>query len=323
MKRLVSGLQPTGSLHLGNYIGAIAQFVELQHQYDSFFFVADYHSLTGRPTKKELTASTYHVLAMLIACSVDPRSATVFVQSQVPEHTELSWIFSNFCSVGQLKRMTQYKEKSDQYGQNVGLFTYPVLMAADVALYQAEVVPVGDDQIQHLELAREIIRSVNAHAGNVFTEPKPLLTKGSRIMSLSDPTKKMSKSLAGSAIGLLDDEATIIRNIKRAVTDSDPNSAKPSKALQNLFTILEVVAGPEAVKDMEAMRKDGKLRYSELKELLIEETLHFLEPIQKTYSSLIKDPKALELMALNGSRRARTIAQENLSIAKKALGLVG
>lgn len=323
MKRLVSGLQPTGSLHLGNYIGAIAQFVELQHDYESFFFVADYHSLTGRPTKKELTDNTYHVLAMMVACGVDPKSSTVFIQSQVPEHTELGWIFNNFCSIGQLNRMTQYKEKSDQYGQNVGLFTYPVLMAADVALYQAEVVPVGEDQVQHLELAREIIRSVNTHAGSVFTEPKPLLTKGSRIMSLSDPTKKMSKSVAGSAIGLLDDEATIIRNIKRAVTDSDPNSAKPSKALQNLFTILEIVAGPEAVKDMEAMRKDGKLRYSELKELLIEETLHFLEPIQKTYNSLIKDPKELELMAKKGSEHARKIAQENLSLAKKALGLVG
>jgi tryptophanyl-tRNA synthetase len=219
--------------------------------------------------------------------------------------------------------MTQFKEKSDQYGQNAGLFTYPILMAADVALYQAELVPAGDDQIQHLELAREIIRSFNAHAGKVFNEPQPLLTSGSRIMSLKDPTKKMSKSVAGSAIGLLDDEATIIKTIRRAVTDSDPNAATPSKALQNLFAILEVVAGPEAVENMEAMRQDGKLRYSELKELLIEETLNFLRPIQKAYRSLIRDPKALEGLALNGSKRARAIAKENLSIAKKALGLVG
>lgn len=323
MKRLVSGIKPTGALHLGNYIGAIAQFVALQHDYDAYFFVADYHSLTSRPKQQELTESTYHVLAMLLACGVDPRSATVFIQSQVPEHTELAWILSNFCSIGQLNRMTQYKEKSDQYGQNVGLFTYPILMAADVALYRAEVVPVGDDQVQHLELAREIIRSINNHTGSVLVEPKPLLTKGSRIMSLSDPLKKMSKSVPGSAIGLLDDEATITRVIRRAVTDSDPNAAEASPAIQNMLRILEVVSSSAKAAEMEQLRQNGKLQYRELKELLVEETLHFLTPIQKTYQSLLRDQKTLQRTAEAGSERAREIAQKTIRELKLALGLIG
>lgn len=321
MKRLVSGIKPTGELHLGNYIGAISQWIELQHHYDAFFFIADHHALTSRPNKKELQESTYHSLAMLIACGIDPKNSTLFIQSQIPEHTELAWIFSNFCLMGQLNRMTQFKEKADRYGQNIGLFTYPILMTADIALYQAETVPVGDDQVQHLELSREIIRSFNAHAGSVFVEPKPLLTRTPRVMSLADPTKKMGKSNASDALGLLDDEATIIRTIKRAVTDSDPNAAEASPALKNLLGILEIVSDKESVQRFEAMRQDGKLRYSELKEFLTEETLQFLAPIQKSYRSLIGDKANLEELARQGSQKAQFVATETLKKAKTALGL--
>lgn len=324
MKRLVSGIKPTGQLHIGNYIGAIAQYVEQQNEYDSFLFVADYHALTTQPQPEQLTEETLQVAALLIACGVDPKKATLFVQSAVPEQAELAVIMSNFTTMGQLNRMTQFKEKSSQYGQLAGLFTYPVLMAADVAVYDAEVVPVGDDQVQHLELAREIIRSINKHVGTeLFKEPKPLLSHAPRIMALNDPTKKMSKSVAGSAIGLLDDEGTITRTIKRAVTDSDPNANKKSPALENLFAIMKTVSGHETYLRFEKMHSDGKLQYSELKEQLIEDTLAFLAPIQKSYQSLRSDDEALKNMLANGNAIARQAAQAKLAVVKKSLGLLG
>jgi len=218
--------------------------------------------------------------------------------------------------------MTQYKEKSDRHGQSIGLLTYPVLMAADVLVYDAEIVPVGDDQVQHLELAREIARSVNAHAGPIFTEPKPLINQAARIMALNDPARKMSKSIPGSAIGLLDDEATITATIRKAVTDSDPNSNKMSPGVANLFTILEALAGTETASELKAKQQDGQLKYSELKELLIEEVLSFLGPVQKTYQSLVRQPDELAKIIKNGTDQARPIAAAKLKLVKDKLGLV-
>jgi len=322
LKRLVSGIKPTGQLHIGSYIGAITQFVEQQSEYNSFFFVADYHALTAQPKPEEMTESTLHVAAMLIASGVDPKNATLFVQSDVPEHAELAIIFNNFATIGQLNRMTQYKEKFNQYGQNIGLFDYPVLMTADVAIYDAAVVPVGDDQVQHLELAREIIRSFNKHVGkDIFVEPKPLLSHAPRIMALTDPTKKMSKSLEGTAIGLLDDEATIARTIKRAVTDSDPNAAIKSPALANLFNILKMVSPHETYLEFEKLHRHGKLQYSELKEQLIEDSIEFLRPIQKSYRSIRQDDEGLIKTLAEGGKTARKQAQAKLAEVKKALGL--
>ncbi|OGD61703.1 tryptophan--tRNA ligase [Candidatus Berkelbacteria bacterium RIFCSPLOWO2_01_FULL_50_28] len=322
MKRLVSGIKPTGELHLGNYLGAIKQFVDLQNDYDCFFFIADYHALTIRPTAKDLSYLTRHVAAMLIACGVDPKNTTYFLQSDISEHTELAWILSNFVSMGALNRMTQYKEKSDRHGQNAGLFTYPVLMAADVLLYDAEVVPVGDDQVQHLELARELVRSFNAHAEKTFIEPKPLLNTGARIMALNDPKHKMSKSIPGSAITLLDDETAVTQTIKRAVTDSDPGAKEMSPAVKNLFTILEGIGNRETYLRLENQYKDGTLRYSELKEQLIDDVIAFLGPIQKTYHALLKDEDALVQILEEGRKKAQPIAAETLAKAKKALGLI-
>ena len=322
-KRLISGLQPSGSLHLGNYLGAIKQMVELQHDYDSLVFIADYHALTTRPKPEEIKNNVNHVAAMLIALGLDPRSVILFRQSDVSEHTELGWILSNFVTMGALSRMTQYKEKSNQHGQNVGLFTYPALMAADILLYDAEVVPVGEDQVQHLEIAREIGRTVNSHTGkDTFVEPKPLLNKAARIMALNDPGRKMSKSIPGSAIGLLDDEAEITRNLKRAVTDSDPNSTAMSPGVKNLFTILEGVSSQETVKHFEELQRDGKLRYSELKEQLIEDVLSFLKPIQKAYRGLIKEPDQIKKILEDGRLKAQPIAAKTLKRVKTDLGLL-
>ncbi len=225
MKRLLSGVQPTGELHIGNYLGAVKQMVEFQHDYDAYFFLADLHTLSIKLEPKALHSQALDLIAMLVALGIDPKSSTLFVQSQIPAHAELGQILGNFTSIGQLNRMTQFKEKSDRHGQNVGLFTYPVLQTADIALYGAEVVPVGDDQVQHLELSREIIRSFNQFVKeHILVEPKPLLNQAARIMALNDPTKKMSKSIPGSAIGLLATESEISQTIKKAVTDSDPNS---------------------------------------------------------------------------------------------------
>lgn len=322
-QRLVSGIKPTGDLHIGNYLGAISQWVELQNDYDCFFFVADYHALTVRPTSDQLHRQTMESLAILIALGVDPKNCVLFLQSQVPEHAELSWLLSSFATVGQLSRMTQYKEKSDRHGQNAGLLTYPILMASDVLIYDAQAVPVGEDQLQHLELAREIARTFNAHAGRTFTEPKPLLTESARIMALNDPKLKMSKSVLGSAVGLLDDEATVSATIRRAVTDSDSNAARLGAGLANLFTILEGFSAPETVARFAQLQKDGQLKYSELKEQLTEDVLAFLRPVQKAFKSLMGNEDSLLKILEEGRKKAQPIAAAKLKLVKKNLGLVG
>ncbi|MCR4278150.1 MAG: tryptophan--tRNA ligase [Candidatus Berkelbacteria bacterium] len=322
MKRLVSGIQPSGTLHIGNYLGAIKQWVELQNDYDCYYFIADEHVIDTKPRPVDLRERTLETVAMLVALGVDPKNCVLFVQSQIPEHGELAWLLLSFTTLGQLTRMTQFKEKSDRHGQSVGLLGYPVLMATDILLYDAEIVPVGEDQVQHLELAREIARSFNAHAGQTFTEPKPLLTKAARIMALNDPKRKMSKSVPGSAIGLLDDEATVTATIRKAVTDSDPNSNKMSPGVENLFTILEGFSTPETATQFGDKYKDGQLKYSELKEQLIEDILAFLGPVQKTYKSLLARPDQLERIIKEGTAKARPIASAKLAIVKKNLGLL-
>lgn len=322
-KRLLSGIQPSGELHIGNYLGALKQWIDFQHDYDAFFMVADLHALTTRPKPEEIRARTLDTVAMLLAIGVDPKSATLFVQSQVPQHAELAVILGNFATLGQLNRMTQFKEKSDAHGQQVGLFTYPVLQAADILLYGAQVVPVGEDQMQHLELTRDIAQTVNNHVGSkILTEPKTLVNKNARVMALNDPTKKMSKSIPGSAIGLLATDAEVEAAIKRAVTDSDPNSTELSGGVKNLFLILEGISTAETVQKFEAMRQDGKLRYSELKEQLIDDVIAFLKPIQAAYKTLRADEKMLTKVLTDGQTKAEIAAHQTLTAVKQALGLV-
>ena len=322
MKRLVSGVQPTGQLHLGNYLGAIKQWLDFTDDYDCYFFIADLHALNERPEPQKLRENTYQTLAMLLALGLDPKKTVLFAQSQVPAHSELSWILGNFVGLGALDRMTQFKEKSARTGQNAGLYNYPILMSADVLLYQAESVPVGDDQLQHLELTREIARSFNQRYSTTFIEPKPLISSSSRVMALNDPAKKMSKSVPGSAVGLLDDEETITRLIKRSVTDSDPNAAHPSPAIANLLTLLSGLATPETVQRFEKLREDGRLRYSELKEQLIEDTVAFLRPVQKTFQQLIEDQDNLTRIFTRGAEAARAEAAKTIEQVKKNVGLI-
>ncbi|HSX42290.1 MAG TPA: tryptophan--tRNA ligase [Candidatus Saccharimonadales bacterium] len=320
-KRLLSGIQPSGPLHLGNYLGAVKPWTELQNDYDAFIMLATYHALTTKPEPAVLREQTLDLTAMLVACGIDPKITALFLQ--LPEHVELAGILGNFVGLGALDRMTQFKEKSSRHGQNAGLYTYPILQAADILTYEPDVVPVGEDQAQHLELTRDVAQAVNSHAGKkVLVEPKTLLSKAPRVMALNDPTKKMSKSIPGSAIGLLDDEAAIERTIKRAVTDSDPNSSAISSALKNLFVILAGVSSAETVEHFEKLRQDGKLRYSDLKEALIEDTIHLLKPIQAAYQSLRADEPNLLKVLDAGRCVAQPIAIATLKKVKDALGLI-
>ncbi len=322
-KRLLSGIQPTGPLHLGNYLGAVKPWTELQNDYDAFIMLADLHTLSIRPAPEQLREQTLDLVAILVACGIDPKITPIFLQSQISAHAELAIILNNFVGLGTLDRMTQFKEKSSRTGQNAGLYTYPILQAADILLYEPDVVPVGDDQAQHLELTRDLSQAVNAHVGKrILVEPKTLLSSAARIMALNDPAKKMSKSVPGSAISLLDDEATVERLIKRAVTDSDPNSSEIGPGVKNLFQILAGVSSEETAKHFETLRTDGKLRYAEMKEALIEDVVAELKPIQAAYKSLRADEKNL-LKVLNAGRGvAEPIAQTTLKKVKDALGLI-
>ena len=244
--RIFSGIQPTGVLHLGNYFGAIKQWVELQEGNECFYCIVDYHALTNEGSRPDELRRAKESLALdLLACGIDPEKSVLFVQSDVPEHTELCWILGCVTSYGDLTRMTQFKQKAkEQEFVNAGLFYYPVLQAADILLYLADHVPVGEDQLQHLELSRRIARRFNYRFGDFFPEPQPILSKGARIMSLTDPSRKMSKSYGPEHyIGLMEDEESIYRKIRSAVTDVGLTPGQEmSRALANLYAILEISA---------------------------------------------------------------------------------
>lgn len=326
---LLSGIQPSGVLHLGNYLGAIKNWIALQGKYRSFFMVADYHAITVPQDPKILKESVLNVTALYLAAGVDPKKSTIFVQSHVPAHTELAWILNTITPMGELERMTQYKEKTrigvgDEH-RNVGLFDYPVLMAADVLLYKANAVPVGEDQVQHIELMRTLARKFNIRFGKLFVEPKEILPEmGARIMGLDDPTKKMSKS-ASSALNYiaLHDAPEVIRDkFKRAVTDSgreikfDPEN-KP--AISNLLTIYSLVSG-KTVKELEK-NYVGK-GYVEFKSDIAEAVVEFLAPIQNRLHELKKD-RAYVLSVLEAGREAANeVATQTLKKAKEAIGLL-
>ncbi|KKU15703.1 MAG: Tryptophan-tRNA ligase [Candidatus Jorgensenbacteria bacterium GW2011_GWA2_45_9] len=261
--RLIAGIQPTGKLHIGNYLGALKNFVELQNseKYDCLFFVADLHSLTdplGWNKPKEKQKQIEDVVLSYLAAGLDPKKSVLFLQSDVPTHSELAWVLNTITPMGELFRMTQFKEKTETHAENTGLFTYPTLMAADILLYDAGFVPVGDDQLQHLELTRTLARKFNTRFGKTFTEPKPLLTEVPRLMSLDMPDKKMSKSRAEGCL-FLDDSPNEIRNkIKRAVTDSENSVVyAPEKrpAISNLLLIFSALGGVK-IKELESRYKN-------------------------------------------------------------------
>ena len=325
--RVFSGAQPSGLLHVGNYLGAVQNWVGLQEDYDCVYCVVDLHAITVRQTRKELQASTFDVANTLLAAGIDPRRSIVFVQSHVPAHSELAWILNTVTYMGELRRMTQFKDKtsgSESESVGVGLFDYPVLMAADILLYRADAVPVGEDQKQHVELTRDIAERFNNAFGKTFVIPHPLIfSEGARVMGLDDPTKKMSKS-AGSAanyIALSDGADVIRRKIQRAVTDSgtDVRAGEDKPALTNLLTIYSLLSG-ESIAQLEE-RYAGK-GYANFKRDLAEVVVESLAPFQQRLAELQSD-RAYTLGVLKeGAERAEAIATRTLAKVRERVGLV-
>jgi tryptophanyl-tRNA synthetase len=326
MKRIFSGAQPTGNVHLGNYLGALKNWVALQREYESFFCIVNLHAITVRQDPKVLAAKTRELARIYLAVGIDPDVSTVFVQSDVPEHAELTWLLNCVTRTSELERMTQFKDKARKQLENVGvgLFDYPVLMAADILLYQTDLVPVGEDQKQHLELTRDVAIRFNRDYDETFRVPDAFIPKvGARIMSLADPTKKMSKSDDESEAGcvmLLDNAEAVRRKFKRAVTDSgteirfDP--ARP--AVNNLLTIYHLLTGKTPSEIEEHFSGSG---YARLKEELAEVTIGFLKPFQERVRAI--DDGKLDAILEQGAARAQTIAAATLARAKANMGLVG
>ncbi len=324
-KRAFSGIQPSGELHLGNYLGAIKRWVENQEQWDNIYCIVDLHAITVARDPKVLHKTIRELAGLFFAAGIDPKKSKVFVQSQVAEHAELAWILNCNISMGQMNRMTQFKEKSGEKKDqvSVGLFAYPGLMAADILLYHTDVVPVGEDQKQHVELARDTAQAFNSRYGETFKLPEPFIAKsGARIMGLDDPTKKMAKSDAhpNRAIYLLDEPDKIRQKIMRATTDSATGiKFDESRAgLFNLLSIYQLLSGKEP-KAIES-HFEGKM-YSELKKELAELVVASLKPLQERYAQIMKDPGQLDKMLKDGADQVRPIAAKTLAEVKKKVGL--
>ncbi len=328
MKRVLSGIQPSGNLHLGNYVGAIRQWVEAQGRRENFICIVDLHAITVYQDPAELAEQTRQLAALLFAAGLDPDRSTVFVQSHVRAHAEGAWILTCVTPLGWLERMTQYKAKAQ--GQQVvstGLLTYPVLQAADILLYDADEVPVGEDQKQHVELCRDVAQRFNQLYGETFKLPRPVIPKiGARIMGLDDPTSKMSKSAPGGghAIRLVDSDAAIRRAVKRAVTDSGRDilfSDDPEKAgVNNLLTIYQVLTGRQR-SEVEADFADAR-GYGDLKARVAEVVVEAVAPVRRRYEELMADPAELDRLLALGAERARAVAEPKIEQVKERVGFV-
>ncbi len=325
-KRVLSCIQPSGLLTLGNYLGALKNWVDMQNDFDCTYAVADLHAITVRQEPAKLRKQIYSTFALLLALGIDPERNTVFIQSHVPEHTQLSWLLSCYTQFGEMSRMTQFKDKSLKHPDNinVGLFSYPVLMAADILLYQSDLVPVGQDQKQHLEIARDIAGRFNNIYGDVFTVPDGYIPKvGARIKSLQDPSKKMSKSddNINSWVAILDSRDDIIRKFKRAVTDSESvvRLSEDKPGISNLINIYGAVTGKSA---SEVEREfDGK-GYGEFKLAVGEAVADELAPIKKRHDEIIENKKELELLYTQGAKKAEYVARKTYLKAMKKVGFV-
>lgn len=326
-KRILSGIKPSGELTLGSYLGAIKNWVELSKDYDCYFMMADMHAITVRQDPAQLRRRTLMQLAQYIACGLDPKENTIFIQSHVSAHAELSWVLNCYTMFGELSRMTQFKDKSAKNATNInaGLFTYPVLMASDILVYQADLVPVGEDQKQHVELTRDIAERFNGIYGDTFTVPEPFIPKtGARIMSLQEPTNKMSKSEQdnGGCVCLLDKPEVIMKAFKRAVTDSDKavrfdTVNKPG--ISNLMQIYSVVTN----KSFEQIENefDG-LGYGDFKTRVGEAVVELLRPVREEAEKLIADKEYLMSVYNEGAERAAYIANKTVRKVYKRVGFV-
>ena len=324
-KRIFSGIQPTGNLTLGNYIGALRNFGMLQSEYDCLYSIVDMHALTVRQDSAELRKACLRTMSIFLACGLDPEKNIIYFQSQVPQHAELSWILNCYTYMGELSRMTQFKDKSAKHADNInaGLFTYPVLMAADILLYLTDLVPIGADQKQHLELARDIALRFNAVYGDVFTVPEGYFNKvGARIMSLQDPTRKMSKSDPEECyIAIIDPPDVIRRKLRRAVTDCEATvkyEPETRPGVANLMSILSVLSGM-TMEQIEA-EFEGK-GYGQFKDAVADCVIATLEPIQKEYDRISKDKAYLESVMVSGRERAQAIAYRTMLKVRKKVGL--
>jgi tryptophanyl-tRNA synthetase len=325
-KKVLSCIQPSGMLTLGNYLGALKNWIKMQDEFDCTFAVADLHAITVRQEPAKLRAQIHSTYALLLALGIDPEKHTLFIQSHVPEHACLSWLLSCNTQFGEMSRMTQFKDKSAKHANNinVGLFSYPVLMAADILLYKPDLVPVGADQKQHLEIARDIAIRFNNLYGDVFTVPEPYIAKtGARVMSLQDPTKKMSKSddNLNSWVAILDNKDDIIRKFKRAVTDSEAvvRFAEEKPGISNLMTIYSAITN-KSIADIEK-EFEGK-GYGDFKLAVGETVADALAPVKSAYDEIIKDKKALELLYKQGAEKAEYVARKTYFKAMKKVGFV-
>ncbi|MDD5566730.1 MAG: tryptophan--tRNA ligase [Patescibacteria group bacterium] len=385
--RIFSGIQPTGALHIGNYLGAIKQWLILQETSDCIFCVVDYHAITVKYEPKEMQQRIFYAALDYLAAGLDPKKSIIFVQSHVPEHSELAWLLNTVTPVGELRRMTQWKDKISYepkfeisindsdfrhlnntwkvINENIlngsndisnitnrisratktaeklldlvegmlefdaklntikaGLLNYPILMAADILLYKTHIVPVGEDQQQHVELTRTIARKFNSQFGETFIVPKAQLSQAQRIMSLADPTKKMSKSLGPKHyLALTDTPGTIREKISRAVTDVGSEGGEMSPGVKNLFVLLKEFGAPAEIKKFESAYADKTIRYSELKEALADAIVKKLKPFQNKRADLAKEPKKVWKILNDGAKRARPIAQKTLAEVKEKMGL--
>ena len=329
MPRIISGIQPSGKLHIGNYLGAIKNWLKLQRdsKNECFFFIADYHSITENCDPKQKSKEILDLATDLLALGLDPKKSVIFQQSQILFHTELAWIFNTIVKIPELERMTQFKDKAKEQKQNIniGLFDYPVLMAAYILIYKAEAVPVGEDQIQHLELTREIARRFNDKFGKTFPEPKLILTETPKIMSLTDPTKKMSKSGGDkSYIALTDSPEIIKEKIKSAV--SDTGGQDKNAGGDNLLSIFNALTETKEEKtEYVNYKKDygaGRLKYSEFKPRLAELIINYFADYRQKRAELSKNPEYIKKVLKDGADKASAIAEKTLKEVKEKIGLV-
>lgn len=323
---VVSGIRPTGYLHLGNYFGAVRNFLRMQEDYNCYFFIADIHSLTTHPTPENLQSGVKQVLAEYLACGIDPEKATIFIQSDVPEVSELYAFLNMNAYLGELERTTSFKDKARQQPENVnaGLLTYPVLMAADIIIHKAHFVPVGKDQEQNLEMARKFAKRFNRmYKSKVFPIPKPFTFDGKDLIKVPglDGSGKMGKS-EGNAINLFDTEKEIRKKVMRAVTDSGPtemNSEKP-EPIQNLFTLMDIVSAPEVVNQFEEAYAKCEIRYGDMKKQLAEDIVQFTSPIRQRIVDILENDEYLAKVARLGAEKARESAQATLKEVKEVIG---
>ncbi|WP_367711498.1 tryptophan--tRNA ligase [Helicobacter pylori] len=323
-KRVFSGIQPTGQIHLGNYLGAIKHWVEMQDEYENLFCVVNSHAITLPIEPTFLKSQTYELVKLLLACGISPKQSGLFIQSEVDEHPALAWLLNCQVSMGEMQRMTQFKDKSlkNPKSVNVGLFNYPILMASDILLYQSDLVPVGEDQKQHLELTRNIAEKFNRDFGDCFKVPEPLIAKvGARVMGLDDPKVKMSKSHQGAnhAIFLLDEPDIIVKKIKKAATDSTGVIAFDEKR-EGIFNLLNIYMllsneSPESIE--ERFKNKG---YGDFKKELAEVMIQALKPIQEKYKEISDDE--VKAVLNGGAKKARPLARATYQKAKELMGLV-